>query len=95
MTADTAAREDFAPELAALLPSPLPELVTPGWVTDLLGITPRAVINAILNGTLPAKVIHGGGVRKTAVYAIDPRDAVHLWGHKFLRRQQRQQGGAA
>lgn len=71
-------------DLAALLPDPVPSLVTPGWVADHFDVTTRTVINAIVNGTLPALPIPGGG-GKTAVYAVRPRDAVRLWGRKRLR----------
>lgn len=57
----------------------LPELVDVKWIATTFGITRRAVVSAISEGYLPARLLGNS-------YVVDPVDAVRLWGHRLHRR---------
>lgn len=77
----------LSPALAALIPDDAPELVTPGWVYENLGVLPSTVIHAIKTDRLPALTVAGG--KGKPAYGVRPQDAVRLWGQRILSRRAR------
>ncbi|BBY99638.1 hypothetical protein MFAL_31050 [Mycolicibacterium fallax] len=57
----------------------LPEKVGVTWIADLFGLTRRGVITAVESGRLPALKVGN-------TWAIDPRDALRLWGWRLTTR---------
>lgn len=67
-----------------LLPDELPELVSPEWVANVFLLRDKgSVLHAIRTGKLPAVTVVGGG-KRAATYAIRPRDAACIWGHRLV-----------
>lgn len=85
MTAHSIPDAPLPAKLAALVPPDAPPLASVGWIAEMVGITPQAVLYSVRAGRLAALPIPG--TKGSVSYAVRPVDAIRLWGSRMLRER--------